>query len=1373
MDTDYYMKTCRAVLMTAFLTLCVTISAEARVVINEFVTSNTVILDEDGDSSDWIELYNSGSQPVNLMGYGLSDDRGDSFKWVFPEYDMQPGEYLLVFASGKDRRTPSPYFHTSFGLSANDDAVRLTPQDQSYNEEVLIIEIPRNLSYGRHSNGEFELYRDITPGARNGRPLLLPPEFANKGGFYNNRATVSISHPKPGVTIRMTRNGRRPTNSSNRYTGTFRVTETTTVRAMATKSGFENSPIAGETFFINFDSQGYPIVHIATEEENLWSPSTGIFPGEGDTSNTTPNNLRGERRPIHLEYYDPSGNQMISQGAEIQVIGASSRNEWFRPIKLTANAAVDPLNPWFVGPILKSGFERYRHFQIRNNNQDSFKTVNPNPYARPTLGIRNSLMANLFRSDPDFEMRDDNGAVLIFVNGFNFGIGNFGEKRDNSTIQTRHPEVDGDDVDMVVLRDNEFEIGMARPDNTVRIWDYYNLAQAEYEEVSDRAVSEGGLSGLTDFFAMIDYIRGNSLRDPSRYAYVESMLDIPTFITGTVAQILAANFDYPNNNIAFWRNYPQGGEAGPWHLYNYDFDATFALFPDLLRHDTLSHMVGQSQILPSLLSNDEFKHAFIRKFDHYLNGVFQTQNTHAVVEQLRAQVAPWVQHYLELWADRTLDFDGWRQNVDWLKRFLSERPADMRHYVEQYFGLGGSSRINIVIDDPMGGKVLMDTAVFREEMPSTGRYFNRTPLNLVAVNNRGYGFVGFQIGGNIIPDRVYTMTPGGNLTITALFEPDPTAPAAELVVNEMVNSGDQQIMDEDGEETDWIEILNTAPYPIDLGGKYLTDEPNDPTQWEFPELTLGPGEFLVVYASGKDRRDPASNLHTNFRLSGGNNDPVYLFDDNGRDVIDAMRFVEVEGIENDHSGGRFPDGSTQFSSFPVATPGAPNIAPPEPAVINQPPIGTRLSTADILFGWSSGVGVESYQLNVGRTGALFQFRESSEFIFSQETTDTSVLATGLPQDGGNVFVRLWSKIGGSWVAGDVFTYRTQAPAAQISSSSTPTFAAADSSHTIEPDMSAVQPETVDQAESDSGPSASSNRGEPTVDSEPLPQAEAVSIESPGSTSTEPASASEIHEPKTDMATTVSDVAETEVFAVPVQPAERGPTATAGEEMVQLAKVSSPEPADIVIRVTPSDNQLVAPETPEQRRIEEETNSTGAAEPLNKIIISGVGSGDESVHFDIGADQQWAASDSPVVVTLLADSFMELQNISGGTVNVADLGITFDSDSPLRLVQITGDDLILIQPEETLRIYFVEGVRNEADQGITVPDGPGAAPYVVALYSSNTMTMLENNAVEKPRPMVFARNDKRFADKVVVFSIGGESGLLQGSAEYYSESLTRQ
>lgn len=94
-----------------------------------------------------------------------------------------------------------------------------------------------------------------------------------------------------------------------------------------------------------------------------------------------------------------------------------------------------------------------------------------------------------------------------------------------------------------------------------------------------------------------------------------------------------------------------------------------------------------------------------------------------------------------------------------------------------------------------------------------------------------------------------------------------------------------ELLDEDGDASDWIELFNPTDRSIELHGWYLTDDANDLTQWSFPQTRLEPGRFLVVFASGKDRRVSGQNLHTNFRL-GQEGGYVALVEADGRSVAD-------------------------------------------------------------------------------------------------------------------------------------------------------------------------------------------------------------------------------------------------------------------------------------------------------------------------------------------------------------------------------------------------------------------------------------------------------------------------------------------------------
>ena len=99
------------------------------------------------------------------------------------------------------------------------------------------------------------------------------------------------------------------------------------------------------------------------------------------------------------------------------------------------------------------------------------------------------------------------------------------------------------------------------------------------------------------------------------------------------------------------------------------------------------------------------------------------------------------------------------------------------------------------------------------------------------------------------------------LTILCCF-PDKALVAQPIVINEIMASNAGTLKDEDGDYPDWIELYNRNTEPVSLNGWSLSDSPNNPMKWLFPDLTLQPSEFLLVFASGKDRRDYVAHWET-------------------------------------------------------------------------------------------------------------------------------------------------------------------------------------------------------------------------------------------------------------------------------------------------------------------------------------------------------------------------------------------------------------------------------------------------------------------------------------------------------------------------------
>ncbi len=122
------------------------------VVISEFLAiNNGGLRDEDGDSSDWIELLNTGTTNVNLNGWCLTDSAANLTKWRFPSTNIPPGGFLIVFASGKNRAVAGAPLHANFSLSSGGEYLALVQSNGVTIASQFSPQFPEqfaNVSYG-------------------------------------------------------------------------------------------------------------------------------------------------------------------------------------------------------------------------------------------------------------------------------------------------------------------------------------------------------------------------------------------------------------------------------------------------------------------------------------------------------------------------------------------------------------------------------------------------------------------------------------------------------------------------------------------------------------------------------------------------------------------------------------------------------------------------------------------------------------------------------------------------------------------------------------------------------------------------------------------------------------------------------------------------------------------------------------------------------------------------------------------------------------------------------------------------------------------------------------------------------------------------
>jgi len=180
-------------------------------------------------------------------------------------------------------------------------------------------------------------------------------------------------------------------------------------------------------------------------------------------------------------------------------------------------------------------------------------------------------------------------------------------------------------------------------------------------------------------------------------------------------------------------------------------------------------------------------------------------------------------------------------------------------------------------------------------------------------------FVAFLLGAVLSLILMGTQSPGDVKGAPAVF------------ITELAATHQADVLNEEGKRSDWIELGNFSSNAVNLAGWYLTDNFHKLTKWQFPPIELKPGKRLVVFASGKDRRDPSRPLHTNFKLN-DRGEYLALVRSDGKTVAHEFmpkyprqRGAFTYGLREDlQPGGRAVIPPDAYRYFAIPTPGANN-----------------------------------------------------------------------------------------------------------------------------------------------------------------------------------------------------------------------------------------------------------------------------------------------------------------------------------------------------------------------------------------------------------------------------------------------------------------
>lgn len=238
--------------------------------------------------------------------------------------------------------------------------------------------------------------------------------------------------------------------------------------------------------------------------------------------------------------------------------------------------------------------------------------------------------------------------------------------------------------------------------------------------------------------------------------------------------------------------------------------------------------------------------------------------------------------------------------------------------------------------------------------------------------------------------RYYIEAIADNTTNTASYSPIgaehdvyyyrvgiPETATSSVVINEVCASNKTISTDENGEYDDWVELYNNSSESIDLTGYYLSDDMMDLTQWTLPELTIGAGEYAIIWL---DKDEEQGDNHANFKLS-ADGEELYLLNTDG-DIVDLVAF---DSMESDITYGRSPNGTGDFSMM-TATFNAENLASATPLDDTD-----ELSTS--IFP-NPTTGNITIQTNTDRSTNLSLYNIKGQLIMQQEVIQTANIWMG-------------------------------------------------------------------------------------------------------------------------------------------------------------------------------------------------------------------------------------------------------------------------------------------------------------------------------------------------------------------------------------------
>jgi hypothetical protein len=624
-------------------------------------------------ATDWVELHNSTGSAVSLAGYGLSNNPKNPAKWVFPDISIEPGEYLLLYATGSADKAQKKNLKLNFNISSTGEALFFFDPNGKLIDKLSAGRMRSGQSYGRDGSDNRFYYAEPTPGAQNGKGyegITQLPAFSVTPGIYDNAVTVAITAGE-GETIRYTTDCTTPNASSEVYSGELSISKNSVIRAAAFRDGYLSGDVATATYLFRSDGVNHalPVVTLVTDPDNLWNSKTGIYatgdrfdPDAASYADTLKSATYYQakfateeqvdtiwEKPAAFSLFDDNGQQVFTQNVGIRIAGSFGRGRAQKGFNVIARKEYGKGSmeyPFFEN----RPYKEYKAVVLRAGAQDQNRSK-----------IRDELASGLLEGTDINILYQAYRPTVLYLNGEYWGVYFMKEKR-NRFFVAQHENTENN-VDLAIGK---------------------GFKQRSYGDNSD-------------WVSLYEYATSHDLSSAEAYAYVSERMDVDSFRDYMIAEIYNGNTD--TYNFQYYRL-----KGGKWKFIFYDFCWGF----QSPGHETLDFRMGKTpsdvcsaKLFAAMLQNKGWRDSFCRRFGELLNTAFAPERVTALIDELYGYVEPEIKREREKFNKDTFmgvkqpntnlgTYEGFQSEISKLKDFAQRRPEELKRQLQSNLGLSDS-----------------------------------------------------------------------------------------------------------------------------------------------------------------------------------------------------------------------------------------------------------------------------------------------------------------------------------------------------------------------------------------------------------------------------------------------------------------------------------------------------------------------------------------------------------------------------------------------------------------------------------------------------------------------------------------------------------